>query len=228
MTTYFDKFADGALRGSIALAKTELGRELDIVDFCDSVCEPTILSMFKEYVFDRGKFLQSPPISEFSLSMIIAGATGDGEIRSYMAFGDGLTERIDTYGTIGSGAAYAELFLRFLLHEDEIDTEEAARLAVYAIKGVELMDPNVGGPVNLLTLKTTHDGVLECTPATAESDPSTAQAKDAMAKVLGSLTEGIELLIEDKSRIDLTDQTELKNQREPIAPDVVENGKEYA
>jgi ATP-dependent protease HslVU (ClpYQ) peptidase subunit len=55
VTTFFDKFRDRVLRNSLDQASAGLKRKLDIVDFCESVCEPTVLSMFKEYVFDRAK-----------------------------------------------------------------------------------------------------------------------------------------------------------------------------
>lgn len=200
-TTFFNKFMDRAKRNSIDDAAQSTGGKLDIVDFCESVCEPTVLSMFREYVLDRAKFLQAPVASDFSLSLIIAGATRDRELRAYFVYQDGLTEEIDSYGTIGSGAAYAELFLRFLLRQDRPTADEAERLAVYAIKGVELMDPNVGGPVNIETLKLTEEGV-DITAKTAENAPQ-ERAKDEMDKVLRSLSEGIEGLVEAAEELEV-------------------------
>jgi 20S proteasome alpha/beta subunit len=192
MTTFYDKFHDRVLRTQIAEAATMAKRKLDIVDFCERVCEPVITGLFKEYAFDRNSFLGAP-VSDFSLSLIIAGATQDGELRAYFAHSDGLTERIEHYGTIGSGAAYAELFLRFLLIEPEISVEEAGKLAVYAVKGVELMDPHVGGEANVKVM-TMKDGKFSCKDLAKASKPATA--KDDMDNVLRRLSAGLEGLVE--------------------------------
>ncbi|MBA7692348.1 hypothetical protein ES703_100915 [subsurface metagenome] len=162
MTTYFDKFRDRACRRTIEEAFKQDEQKLDIVDFSQNVCEPIMTALLKEYAIDRTKFLGAP-IVEFSLSLIIAGATHDKELRAYFVHTDGVSEPLEHYGTIGSGAAYAELFLRFLLVEPEISVVRAGELAIYAIKGVELMDPNVGGDANV-KLITLNDGKLNIAP----------------------------------------------------------------
>jgi 20S proteasome alpha/beta subunit len=143
---------------------------------------------------------------QFSLSLIVAGATRDKLLRAYVVYGDGLTEEIDSYGTIGSGAAYAELFLRFLVKEPEIRSSDARGLAVYAVKGVELMDPNVGGPVNTLTMTMEKDGLV-CTPLRSENG-----SKAKMEQVLMNLSSGIQTLVEE----------EKPTMEEPVAGEVVE------
>src|SRR5437879_134853 len=90
--TFFDKFQDRACRSAIAAASKAVKKKLDIVEFCDGVCEVVVSSLFKEYVFDRAKFFGAPVI-EYSLSLLMAGVTHDGEVRSYHIHGDGLTER---------------------------------------------------------------------------------------------------------------------------------------
>jgi len=205
-TTFFHKFCDRALRNSIEEAAEARGGPLDILDFCESVCEPVALSMYREYVFDRAKFLQAPVSSDYSLSLIVGGATRDNDLRAYFVYQDGITEEIESYGTIGSGAAYAELFLRFLLRHEKPTSEQAARLAVYAVKGVELMDPNVGGPVNIQTLKMDGDH-LKIEGITAEADPQ-ARAHDEMEKVLSKLADHIEELVEEVDAIDVSEATE--------------------
>lgn len=191
MTTYFDKFRDRACRRAIEAAYDQNKRKLDIVDFSQDVCEPIMTALLKEYAIDRAKFLGAP-IVEFSLSLIIAGVTHDKELRAYFVHTDGVSEPIEHYGTIGSGAAYAELFLRFLLVEPETTVLRAGELAVYAIKGVELMDPNVGGDANvkIITLK---QGKLSIADLPEENKPQ--KPREKMEGVLQNISRGVEELV---------------------------------
>jgi 20S proteasome alpha/beta subunit len=168
-TAFVDKFLDLIRRDMIVQAQAALGQarrnsnvKLDIVDFADRVCETTAGVLYKEYVIDRQNFFGVPIPSQFSLGLIVAGATKDGELRAFFVHQDGLTENIPDYGTIGTGAAYAELFLRELVTEPKTKahTKDAATLAVYAVKGAEIMDPNVGGSahVKILSVKTGDQG----------------------------------------------------------------------
>ncbi len=90
---------------------------------------------------------------DYSLSLIVAGATRDREFRAFFVHQDGLTESIPDYGTTGSGAAYAELFLRDIVSTKKLPTvQEAANLALHAVKGAEIMDPNVGGKAKVVRM----------------------------------------------------------------------------
>lgn len=191
ITLYWDKFRERATRHSIDAVASHLGRRLDIVDFCEGVCEPIVTALLKEYAIDRAKFLGAP-IVEFSLSMLVAGATKDGEIRAYFVHPEGVTEPLEHFGTIGSGAAYAELFLRYLLAESQIDTTRASRLACYAVKGVELMDPNVGGEANVATVKMGKGRLkIEIVPPDKHPD----NPRDKMEHVLKRISQQIEALV---------------------------------
>lgn len=191
MTTYFDKFRDRACRHAIDEASKRSGGKLDIVDFSEDVCEPIMTALLKEYAIDRAKFLGAP-IVDFSLSLIIAGATHDKELRAYFVHTNGVSEPLERYGTIGSGAAYAELFLRFLLIEPEVSVLRAGELAIYAIKGVELMDPNVGGEVNvkLITFNKNHLYIKDLPDGNKPKDP-----RGKMDGVLQNISRGIEELV---------------------------------
>jgi 20S proteasome alpha/beta subunit len=190
-TVYFDKFINRATRQAITQQHEKLQRKLDIVDFCDRVCEPVVAALLKEYQFDRNQFF-GVPFAEFGLSMILAGATKEGKLISYTAYAEGLTEPIDQYGTIGSGAAYAELFLRYLLTEKQLDVAKAARLAIYSIRGVELIDPNVGGHTNVKILKMANDHlhITDCQPNKRPPNP-----KGKMEKVLKNIGNQLEQLV---------------------------------
>ncbi|HTQ76760.1 MAG TPA: hypothetical protein VMI15_01930, partial [Burkholderiales bacterium] len=101
MTTYVDKFVDRAKRSGITSARNSLKRKLDIVDFVEQVCEPSVAVLMKEYLFDRNRFFGSP-MGEYDLAMLVGGATRDKEMRAYTIHDSGLSESIEGYGTIGS------------------------------------------------------------------------------------------------------------------------------
>ncbi len=185
MTAYFDKFRDRACRTMIGAAHDIIKpqRKLDIVDFAEHVCEPIMIALLKEYAFDRNKFLGAP-ISEFSLSLIVAGVTRDKDLRAYLLHGSGLAEPIDHYGTIGSGAAYAELFLRFMLTERTMTAERVGELSVYAVNGVALMDPHVGGEANVKLLTLDKDGKLTISDL-ANKPPSPTERMEQVLKDIG-------------------------------------------
>lgn len=191
-TAFVDKFIDRAKREVIGLAHKQLKRKLDIIDFCERVCEPVVAILFKEYLIDRTNFL-GIPLNEFSLNMIVAGITKDGDLRSYTVHNTGLTESIEQYGTIGSGAAYAELFLRELVPDsNDISVNDASCLAVYAIKGVEIMDPYVGGKTNVCILKK-KSGKLGIKPLAKSKNPK--NAKDKMEKVFKKIGDNMRSLL---------------------------------
>lgn len=194
LTAYFDKFRDRACRTGIALASDQNKRKLDIIDFSQDVCEPIMTALLKEYTIDRTKFL-GVPMTEFSLSLIVTGATHENELRAYFISSSGISEPIERYGTIGSGAAYAELFLRFLLAESVVNVNRAAEIAIYAIKGVELMDPNVGGETNVKTISL-RDRKLSIKDLPKDGRPREPRKK--MEQVLQHLGKGIEELVEKK------------------------------
>ncbi|MBW8012491.1 MAG: hypothetical protein FVQ83_14845 [Chloroflexi bacterium] len=192
MSTFVDKFVDRANRDIIDIASQAAKRDLDIVDFSERVGETITSFLFKEYVIDRYEFFGTR-IGEYSLSIMVAGATADNRLRTYLVHSMGLTERIVHYGTIGSGAAYAELFLKELVPTSKnVSVNEAACLAGYAIKGVELMDPYVGGETNIQILKMDKDE-LKISPFPKSKMPKGAKKK--MEGVLKNMGESMRSLV---------------------------------
>lgn len=186
MTAFIDKFVDRVKREGISVAAEGKNKKLDIVDFSDNVCETIVSILFKEYVFDRNKFFGAN-LNDYSLSMIVAGTTFDGELRAYHIHGDGIAESIDGYGTIGSGAAYAELFLHgFIPEPEKVTIDEAVRLTTYAVKGAEIMDPNVGGDTQICILKFNEEK-LEVKVLENNEIPQDG-AKDKMEEVLRKIS----------------------------------------
>ncbi len=156
-STFIDKFIDRAKREAIGTAFKAVKRKLDIRDFVERVCEPVVSILLKEYALDRASFFGTP-MTEFSLGMLVGGAATDSkgdleELRAYTVYQEGISEIVDGYGTIGSGAAYAELFLHgFAPEPHNIPLKDGINLLSYTIKGVEIMDPNVGGESSICTL----------------------------------------------------------------------------
>lgn len=193
ISTFVDKFLDKAKKEAIDIAaKKMVKRKLDIIDFSEYVGETVTSALFKEYVIDRHEFFGAH-IGDYALSLIIAGATRDGELRAYFIHSIGLTETVEHYGTIGSGAAYAELFLRDLMPDPaKVTVEEAACLAVYAIKGVEIMDPYVGGDTSVCTLQMSNK---ELKVKSYPKSRMPKKAKEKMEKVLRQMGENMRSLI---------------------------------
>ena len=200
MSTFVDKFISRVKTQAITLAKADIAkhgdkRKLDIVDFSERVAETVVCLLFKEYAVDRQQFF-GMNIGDYSLSLIIAGATHAGELKSYFVYGNGLSEAVEDYGTIGSGAAYAELFMRNLMPEpSRVSAEHAAGLSVYVIKGVEIMDPYVGGKTNVNILKMVNK-TLEIAPLKPVLTPM--NAKEKMDRVLSRVGENMRNLIMKK------------------------------
>lgn len=191
-TAFVDKFLSRADGMMTQLAKKKDFEKLDIEDFSERICETVSSYLFKEYVIDRHEFF-GRSIVEFSLSLIVAGATQDGDLRAYFVRAIGLTEAIADCGTIGSGAAYAELFLRQLIPDlAEVTTKEAACLATYATKGVEIMDPYVGGATNVSTLKMVNDR-LRIRPFPKSKMPK--NARKGMEEVLSQMGDAMRSLV---------------------------------
>ncbi|MGB7100915.1 MAG: hypothetical protein WBD95_19400 [Xanthobacteraceae bacterium] len=195
MTAFIDKFADRVRRTGIESAQKTVRRKLDIVDFVERVAETVVSIMLKEYAIDRNQFFGTP-ISEFGLSMLVAGATAEhaeapAELRAYNIHSIGLAEQVEGYGTIGSGAAYAELFLHgFVPEPQKLSVKDAIRLVCYTIKGVEVMDPNVGGETRVCALQWGNpdkDGKKQLLVKRQETKSLPTGAKDRMESVLNKI-----------------------------------------
>ncbi len=196
MSAFIDKFIDRAKREGIIHASQELNKKLDIVDFVENVGESICLLLLKQYVIDRSQFFGSP-VNDYSLSLVAAGATMDGEMRCYHIHGSGLAESIEGYGTVGSGAAYAELFLHgFLPEPDKVNVDEAVKVACYAIKGAEIMDPNVGGDARLCKLVMSGDQLI-AEYVHRRSIPHSAKAK--IEQVLQKIGEEMKEIVANTS-----------------------------
>jgi hypothetical protein len=189
---FYDKFKRRALRTGIEAARKQLKHKLDIIDFCDAVCEPVLTALSREYEIERSRALGYPGF-RLDLSMIVSGLDKTGDLHAYFVHAPGLTEPVQDYGTIGSGAAYAELFLRYFLEQsNQVTCDRGAKIAVYAIKGVELFDPHVGGKTSVKILKSASNKLsIEDFKCPRELD----KAKEKMESALKHMAPEIEGLV---------------------------------
>lgn len=214
MTAFIDKFVDRAKRDGISVAAKEKNNQLDIVDFSDSVCETIVSILLKEYYIDKNAFFGAP-LSNYSLSMIIAGATVDGELRAYHIHGEGLAESIEGYGTTGSGAAYAELFLHgFIPDPEKVTVDDAVRLTTYAVKGAEIMDPHVGGETKICTLKFNQKKLD--VKVLKNSEVPQDGAKEDMEEVLRKISADMRKSVSVPSRPSKPKQTRTRGRSEQV------------
>ncbi len=191
-STYMAKFVDRSDKMLSTMLKEEDAAPYDIDEYAGRVCETIAAYMFKEYVLDRNEFYGTD-VHGFNFSLIVAGCTSEGRLRAYFVRDTGVSEAIDDCGTIGSGAAYAELFLRQLIPEfARFSTDDAACLAAYTIKGVEIMDPYVGGSTKIKVLSV-KDGKLRIKPFAKGKMPRSARKK--MEAVLGGMAGDMRSLV---------------------------------
>jgi 20S proteasome alpha/beta subunit len=126
-SAFIDKFIDRCQRGRIEyycqVLRSALKNEkymLDIVDFSEGVAESIVCDLYDHYVNNRSNIFGNNVWSSYELQLLVAGATKDCEFRAFTVYHNGISENIETYGTIGSGAQYAEIFLRELIPSQNI------------------------------------------------------------------------------------------------------------
>jgi len=66
---------------------------------------------------------------------------------------NGRSEISQNFFTAGSGAAYAELLMNLISYSPNDSFEETAVKVYRTIEYAESIDPNVGGPIDILILK---------------------------------------------------------------------------
>ncbi len=152
---FIDKFIRMFSSGDIKKSANDVGKEtLKLSEIINKVAEPIASVIYEEYVKERKVIKESP------FDMIIGGFEADDMPEVFTLYGDGLAEPIHDFGSIGSGSAYAELFLKYLLPtSEERKIEEVIEPVCYVIRLVETIDPYVGGKINLA--KITSSGIID-------------------------------------------------------------------
>ena len=142
---FIDKFIRMFRGENIKKSANEIGKKvLTLSEIMNKIAEPIASVIYEEYVKNRGIIREAP------FDIIISGFEAENEPDAFILYGDGLAEPIYDFGTIGSGAAYAELFLKYLLPASENrTTQNVIEPVCYTIRLVETIDPYVGGKINL-------------------------------------------------------------------------------
>jgi 20S proteasome alpha/beta subunit len=143
---FIDKFTRMFLNTDLVkIAQDDLGKnELSISEALSKVAEPLASTLHEEYV-DKRK------IADYTYDLIIAGFENLEKVDAFVLYGTGLAEPVDDFSAIGSGAAYAELFLRYLLPPQR-RLENVIQPVCYTIRLVGTIDPFVGGKINLVSV----------------------------------------------------------------------------
>jgi len=142
------------IRRSIKERERRENRTISLEEIID-IAESAVAAIYKTYNIERLRYLYGKPEEKgeeyYHHFTLVLGGVEDDEKRLCIIHEDGIAEIEETYATVGSGAAYAE-YLLSKLYDKEIDVNTGKKLAIYVIKEVERMDPNVGGPVNVVIL----------------------------------------------------------------------------
>jgi len=115
----------------------------------------TLLILHKKHNIERAAFLGGDDGLTFSPICVFAGRSDSSDIGpvffSAILHIAGLVEPVGSYGTVGSGAAYAELMLKNLYYDD-INIEDGIKIAAYIIGEVISIDTHCGGEINIAIL----------------------------------------------------------------------------
>lgn len=198
-SAFIDKFIDRCQRGieSYCMQKrqnmSDSKYKVDIVDFAEELGESVVSNLYMEYVNNRAKMGIKELDGVYNLGLLVSGATREGELRSFYIYEVGLSENIESYGTIGSGSSYANFFLRNLSSEESsLSVIDACNLALHTVKAAEIMDRNVGGmaKITVLERKNTAEGetslIVSSFPHDEERDREALAEMVSLIKETGS------------------------------------------
>ncbi|MEM4447245.1 MAG: hypothetical protein QW328_07190 [Nitrososphaerota archaeon] len=162
----------------VEIANKDLNRnELSLSEALSKVAEPLASTLHSEYVEER-------KIAEYTYDMIIGGYESNEKVDTFTLYGTALAEPVDDFSAMGSGAAYAELFLRYLL-PSERRIERVIKPVCYVIRLVGTIDPFVGGKINLVSVSPKD---IEDVSSSAVELPE-KEAKDSLQHVMEKLKE---------------------------------------
>ena len=181
------------VNGIMLAMKTQEGNQRSPLNVseCEEVMWRALLGLHGKFNVERSRTLGVEDLEFFSPLLVAAGRgiEHDGKKRlfTFILHTAGVVERVDGYGTVGSGAAYAELLLKNT-HSDRLTTAEGAALAAFVIGEVKAIDPNCGGPTQVATL--TEDRLRRLPPTEVEALESKASklvgaSWDSFKKKLG-------------------------------------------
>jgi len=151
-----------AINFTLKEKKREKGSTLN-EDECVDALEKTVLLLHKEYNIERSKLLDVDEREYFSPILVFgAKAIEENETKFYsgIVHGDGTVEPVEDYGTVGSGAAFAEMLLKNFCIKD-ITVNEAMAVAAYTINEVIEIAPDCGGLTKIGVLQKDSINMIE-------------------------------------------------------------------
>lgn len=111
VVAFIDKFIRMFRDEDIEKSAKEVGKDsLTLSEVINKIAEPMASVIYDEYV-KRREFKEE----EISFDLVMGGFEAENSPDAFILYGRGLAEPIDDFGVIGSGSAYADLFLRYLL-----------------------------------------------------------------------------------------------------------------
>jgi 20S proteasome alpha/beta subunit len=153
-TLLFIRKAIGGIRTKVEEKEKNESRKLGVEEIAD-LSEGVMLALYKTYNIERSRYLyditKAQAQEEIFDPTLVMGGYENNASHLYMIFPEGVAEPVDDYCTIGSGAAYAEHLLS-KFYSQKLSVENLRTLSVYVIKQVETIDPNVGGPVGVVSI----------------------------------------------------------------------------
>lgn len=153
-----------AINFTLKERKREKGSTLS-EDECVDTLEKAVLALHKEYNLDRSKLLDVDEREYFSPILVFGAKAIEGnetKLYSGIVHGDGTVEPVEDYGTVGSGAAFAEMLLKNFWIKD-ITVNEAMVVAAYTINEVIEIAPDCGGLTKIGVLQKDTVKIIEGT-----------------------------------------------------------------
>lgn len=136
-----------------AIAQREASqRSLLNKDECEDTIERVMWALHARYNIQRSQAIGADEREFFNPICVFAarntGEAGNDALCLYIIHANGIVEPVDDYATSGSGAAYAELLLKNL-YSDNMNVQDAMKIATYVVNEVKEIDPNCGGPTKI-------------------------------------------------------------------------------
>jgi 20S proteasome alpha/beta subunit len=121
-------------------------------DECEDTIERVMWALYARYNIQRSQAIGADEREFFNPICVFAarnaGEDGNDVLCLYIIHANGIVEPVLDYATAGSGAAYAEILLKNLFL-DNMNVQEATKIAIYVINEVKEIDPNCGGPTKI-------------------------------------------------------------------------------
>jgi len=130
-------------------------------DFIRGIVENAIFVLHKHYNVDRYREMDinisDPDAAGFFNPIFILGTFINEDPLLLRILPNGRSEISGTFFTAGSGSAYAELLMGLTGYAEDQSIEEVALKVYQTIEYAESIDPNVGGPIEILILKKNNE-----------------------------------------------------------------------